>query len=180
MPLFEEFNRTRAFGVTLLRALAERGIGGMLPDWPGTSESLVDTRCARLGDIRAAHAALAALHPAFAVGIRSGALFDSNSDVRGRWHLSPVAGEELVRELRRVTDGAGSYAGNVVDDALMAELADAASQPARIVRLASDPRPAASKVDAAPLWRRAEPGNDPELADTLAHDIADWIDACDG
>ncbi|RYD50253.1 MAG: hypothetical protein EOP60_12200, partial [Sphingomonadales bacterium] len=32
LPLFEEANRTRTFVVTLLRALAERGIAGALPD----------------------------------------------------------------------------------------------------------------------------------------------------
>ena len=35
LPLFEEANRTRAFAVTLLHALAARDIGGLLPDWPG-------------------------------------------------------------------------------------------------------------------------------------------------
>ncbi len=41
-PLFEEANRTRAFVVTILRALAERGIASALPDLPGTGESLLD------------------------------------------------------------------------------------------------------------------------------------------
>src|SRR6187551_1263766 len=43
MPLFEEANRTRAFMVALLRALAERGVASVLPDLPGTGESLIET-----------------------------------------------------------------------------------------------------------------------------------------
>src|SRR3546814_8507695 len=41
LPLFEEANRTRAFAVTMLRALAERGVASVLPDLPGQGESLV-------------------------------------------------------------------------------------------------------------------------------------------
>ena len=51
---------------------------------------------------------------------------------------------------------------------------------ARVVRLANDPLPANSHLDGPPLWRRAEPDNDPSLAQSLAADIADWIAACAG
>src|SRR3546814_8095624 len=39
LPLFEEANRTRAFAVTMLRALAERGVASVLPDLPGQGRS---------------------------------------------------------------------------------------------------------------------------------------------
>src|SRR3954469_12418228 len=48
MPLFEEANRTRAFIVTILRALAAQGIASALPDLPGTGESLIETEHASL------------------------------------------------------------------------------------------------------------------------------------
>ncbi|MCU6455443.1 hypothetical protein LPN01_15280, partial [Sphingomonas sp. A2-49] len=51
--------------------------------------------------------------------------------------------------------------------------------PRRVVRLAGDPRAADRAINAAPLWRRSEPGNDPALAETLADDIAAWIAACE-
>ena len=35
--------------------------------------------------------------------------------------------------------------------------------------------PADIKVEGAPLWRRAEPDNDPMLAALLAGDIVDWV-----
>ena len=96
LPLFEEFNRTRAFGVTLLHALAARGIGGLLPDWPGTGESLQPTEEAALAQMRAACAALVAAEGKLvAIGIRSGALIDSDAELAGRWHLSPVTGTEF-------------------------------------------------------------------------------------
>src|ERR1700741_3511005 len=41
IPLFEEANRTRAFIVTILRALAGLGIASAVPDLPGTGESLM-------------------------------------------------------------------------------------------------------------------------------------------
>ncbi|MCI1143823.1 hypothetical protein MOP88_18565 [Sphingomonas sp. WKB10] len=47
------------------------------------------------------------------------------------------------------------------------------------MRLSSDPAPADRHVDAAPLWRRAEPGDNPALAELLADDIAAWIAACE-
>ena len=102
----------------------------------------------------------------FSVAIRSGALIDATADVRGRWHLSPIEGDDLARELRRLADPqTGGIAGNEVSDAMMAELADARAAEARVLRLDSDPRAADRKVAAAPLWRRAEPDNDPALAD---------------
>ena len=60
LPLFEEANRTRAFAVTICRALAKRGVASVLPDLPGQGESLVPTEAARLPDWRSAFAAAAA------------------------------------------------------------------------------------------------------------------------
>ncbi|HEU0043598.1 hypothetical protein [Sphingomonas sp.] len=104
LPLLEEANRTRAFVVTILRLLAEEGIGGVLPDLPGTGESLVPTERMRLPDLRAAFAAAAhaAGEGVFGVAVRSGALLDADADLLGRWCLSPQSGKELLREWRRV------------------------------------------------------------------------------
>src|SRR3546814_14813430 len=41
LPLFGEDNRTRAFAVTMLRALAERGVGSWLTALPGRGERRV-------------------------------------------------------------------------------------------------------------------------------------------
>ena len=189
--LFEEANRTRAFTVAILRALAERGIASVLPDLPGTGESLVATADARLGHWRDAYVAAAASAGAhFSIAIRGGALVDGG--LRNRWHLAPAEGAKLVRDLVRTQQAAGgsvdialpgppvTLAGNAIARELLDELGRAAASDARTVRLDSDPAPADRKLAGAPLWRRAEPGNDPELAAALAADIADWVHACGG
>lgn len=206
MPLFEEANRTRAFVVTLCRALAERGVASALPDLPGQGESSLPTEDARLDDWRAAFAAAAARLSVGAHGIalRGGAAIDGEARLASRWRLSPLPGAAALGELQRA-DAAGSktrpepvqmdHVGATAPSTLMAghrigrpllsalradlQLA-AANGPIRTVRLASDPQPADRKVDAAPLWRRAEPGNDPDLAALLADDIAGWVTTCAG
>lgn len=185
LPLFEEANRTRTFMVTLLRALAARGIAGALPDLPGQGESLATTEAVRLADLRDAYAA-AVRHvgrPAFALSIRSGALLDVTAALGRRWHLSPQTGPELLRELERLrrTGGGDDFGGNRVSPVLLGELPGAGiAGRSRTVRLDSDGRPADRHVPGAPLWRRSEPGNDSALAGLLADDIAGWVRTCAG
>lgn len=193
LPLFEEANRTRTFAVALLHALSDRGIAGALPDLPATGESIVATRDLSLLDLRSAFEAAVehvwAWRRSFVVGLRSGCLLDTLPLVAGRWHLAPTTGGDVVRELARMAplDGAADpveIAGNLISRGFLAELGGAVPMSVeddprlRVVRLASDPRPADRKIDAAPLWRRSEPGDDPVLAQTLAADIAEWIASC--
>ncbi|KQT33512.1 hypothetical protein ASG29_05595 [Sphingomonas sp. Leaf412] len=185
--LFEEANRTRRLLVDTLRRLGARGIASALPDLPGQNDSLVATADARLPDWRAAFSAAAASlpGPVHVVAIRGGALVDGHASVVSRWHLSPVPGAAVTRDLRRVRALAGGedYAGNVVDDAMMAQLdaaVPATTAPVRTVRLDGDPRAADLHVAAPPPWRTSEPLDHPALAATLADDIAAWIAACDG
>ena len=202
MPLFEEANRTRAFMVSILRTLGERGIAGVLPDLPGTGESLTDTQNIRITDwINSFSSASAQLQSerssVHGIAIRGGTLLDADADLASRWHFAPVSGESLVRDLLRTRlSGTGGkniddplelagrpveLAGNVLSSALLAQLKAAEPggvQPLRTVRLDSDTQPADRKVPGSPLWRRSEPGNDPVLAHLLADDIAAWIATC--
>lgn len=184
LPLFEEANRTRTFMVTILRLLAERGIASALPDLPGQGESLVPTETVALANLRSAFAAAAraAGGPVYSVAIRSGALLDTGATLAGRWHLAPQTGPELLRELHRVRQAGGGedFGGNRLSAAFQTELDNAAPEAARTVRIDRDPRDADLRIDAAPLWRRAEPDNDPALAALLADDIAAWVRACEG
>lgn len=207
MPLFEEANRLRAFAVTLCRQLAARGIATALPDLPGQGESLLPTEDARLEHWRAAFAAAAyGLGPSVhGIALRSGSVVDVDAALTSRWRLSPVAGAAVLADLRRAAFVGTRARGetvplqiNTLDEApillagnrialplfgALAEddvVADATGIPLRTLRLASDRTPADRKIDAAPLWRRAEPGNDPALAATLADDIAEWIARCGG
>jgi hypothetical protein len=189
LPLFEEANRTRAFAVTIMRALAERGVASILPDLPGTGESLVATEDATLVAWRQAFAA-AATGAVASVAIRSGALIDTDAAVAGRWHLAPQSGAMLVRELDRIRQSGGGdsddamveIAGNRLSRRLLDELQSAtpSADRTRTVRLANDAQPADHKVEGSPLWRRAEPDNDPALAALLADDIAAWVRTCVG
>lgn len=202
LPLFEEANRTHTFAVGLLRRLAERGIGGALPDLPGTNESIVATEHAMLAGWRAALAAAAecvgAGRPVHSVTMRGGGLLDHDVMAASRWQLAPAKGEALVRELFRTAQAAGepveidlnaysdeggpvSIAGNRIARPLLRDLAAAdcvRDGAVRVVRLDTDPAVADRKVAGAPLWRRSEPGDDPALAQLLADDIADWIARC--
>jgi hypothetical protein len=184
LPLFEEANRTRAFVVTILHALAEQGIAGVLPDLPGQSESLVPTHEIAIANLRAAiaDAARATGRRAYAIAVRSGALLDTKAALAGRWHFAPQTGPELLRELNRTRQaGDGNdFAGNSLSSAFLTELDNADVETARTIRLDSDPKNADARFTGAPLWRRAEPDNDPALAALLADDIAAWVRACEG
>lgn len=206
LPLFEEANRMRAFAVTLCRLLAKRGVASVLPDLPGQGESLVPTEAARLPDWRSAFAD-AATHAGsgvHTVALRSGAAIVSEVRPLSVWRFSPISGGTVLVGLQRTSveaiRAAGErvsvanfgpdsppaiYAGNKVGFALFAdllrdeELASSAS-PTRTVRLDTDPKLADRHVPGPPLWRRAEPGNEPTLAALLADDIAEWIATCEG
>ena len=186
LPLFEEANRMRQFACTILRALAGYGIGSVLPDFPGTGESLVATADATLADQRRAYVALAQVLgvDTYALSIRSGALLEVDATLAGRWHLSPQSGEELVRDLERARVAAGKkegdYAGNHLSFERLAALREAVPRGGgrcRIIRLDTDPRAADATYPGVPLWRRSEPDNNIELAQKLAADIAHWIAA---
>lgn len=201
LPLFEEANRTRAFAVSILRVLADRGIAGALPDLPGQGESLLPTHEATLGSLQGGFAAAAdkLAAPVFSLAIRSGALLDGAPALTGRYHLSPMSGADLRRELTRARQASSresgepfdptaidsatepvELAGNRIGPQLLRELTDAVpvTIAARTVRLETDAKPADAKLTGSPLWRRAEPDNDLAFAKRVADDIAAWIATC--
>ena len=190
LPLFEEANRTRQFTCTILRALADHGIGSILPDFPGTGESVVATFDATLSGQRQSYSELTQQLGArcYALSTRSGALLDTDADLTGRWHLAPQTGADLIRDLERTRAAAGKsdrgdeYAGNRLSPEMLAELRDAVPCEDglhRVIRLDTDPRAANATYAGAPLWRQSEPGNDIALAQELAADISHWILACE-
>lgn len=215
LPLFEEANRTRAFVVTVLRKLAERGVASILPDLPGTGDSLSPLERLSILDLQTAYDDCLAVPVAegrtsYAFGVRSGALLDALGLLSGRWHLTPQDGSQLLRELTRIKQaelhrstplGDAWYfddaplddtsappvriAGNLISPILLIDLTvkkplNSEDIPRRVARLGTDAQPADIKFDAAPLWRRAEPDNDPALAALIADDIAAWIAKCEG
>lgn len=208
MPLLEEWNRTRAFVVTLLRALADRGIASVLPDLPGHGESLIPIADVTVLNLAQALEAVTDLLHAegratLGLGVRSGSLLDCRALHIGRWHLAPVDPGELLRDIHKTwlaaerrpegqrsleammygDDDPVIVAGQALSSDFLSSLGgggpfDEPGIPRRVVRLATDPRPADRHVEGLPLWRRAESGNDPALAITLADDIAAWVQTC--
>ena len=197
LPLFEEANRMRAFAGSICRALADRGVASVLPDLPGTGESLVPLetlsllRMSEVYEGATQHVRMAGAR-VYGVAFRSGALLDRLALLDGRWRLAPQDGSDLLRELARIKGaslgdaGPVEVAGNRIGTALLTDLSIYApwsiadGGPVRTVRLTSDPRPADRHVPGSPLWRRSEPGNDPEMAAMLCEDIAGWIARCGG
>jgi len=202
LPLFEEANRTRTFLVTLLRALAARGLASALPDLPGQGESLAPLEAQTMATLAEAMTAAAAQCGAtgrrtYGLAIRSGALLDIGADHHARWQFAPQGANGLSRDLYRLWQAAGNkggraammtrtveIAGNRLTPAFLASIADTdlpeASQSTRVVRPHQNKGHADGWVDAEPLWWRAEPETDPQLVQILADDIIQWIAACEG
>lgn len=182
-PLFEEANRCRRLLVSVMRGLAANGIGSALPDLPGTGESLANIRGVAFSDWHEALLAFAeVVKPVVIASLRGGALLDGGLAAKGYWRFAPETGARIVRDLRRTQlSGSALYAGHAISDAFLAALEVAPTMPTaplRTLRLESDASDADSKIAGSPLWRRAEPGDDPELAAALVADLTDWVMQC--
>lgn len=203
LPLFDEHNRTRAFGVAIARALAEVGIATVLPDLPGHGESEVPTERATLEAwqqaLQTVVAAQGAVRRPHLAVMRGAALLDSVSGVSSVWRFAPVPGRAMLNNLRRAEAVSGrkdwsafglesppaNLVGNELSWPLYAALdahtaLEPRDVPLRTVRLDSDPAVADLKVPGPPLWRRAEPGHDLALSLRLAQDLAEWVRQCAG
>jgi hypothetical protein len=207
LPFFEEANRTRAFTVSILRRLAELGVASILPDYPGTGDSLIPTRALSLGNLHLAYASVVESiasegRDAYALGLRSGVLIDREVTLSGRWHLAPQSGAELIRDLSRIRiaqlDDAQRrsstgllpepgedhviVAGNAIPASFLEDLARCEPVPQhelhRVARLDTDTNAADVKLPGIALWRRSEPDNDISFAWNVADDVAGWIATC--
>ena len=194
-PLFEEMNRTRGFIASIMRALAGSGYGCWLPDLPGTGESERP-----LGDCSweswraaaqdsAAHVAQASSRTPLVASLRGGALLDDAAIAKCHWRFAPAEGASLARDMIRASMVKAEemkgpeveLAGYRLSEGLLGDLtaARAAEVPAlRTVRLQSDRNEADTKLGGPALWRRSEPGNDPQLAELIASDIKEWSEQC--
>lgn len=202
-PFFEEANRTRHLLIETMRALGRKGYRCVLPDLPGTLESLTPLDSLDWADwTGAVSAAAAATDARHAVSVRGGALLDGAIDVASRWRLAPAEGSALLRDLIRIRmaadreDGVAATAADVEASALstpfevagyriapafvgaLKAAATVDTTPSRIARLVTDAQPADVKLAGQPLWRRSEPEHDPALSEAIAADIADWIATC--
>ena len=195
-PFFEEANRLRQVITNIMRSLAAHGIGCSLPDLPGTGESLTN-----IGDIsfdcwRSALAG-ASDHIRKSAGnllvasFRSGALIDDASGCSNVWRLAPETGARLVRDLMRTrltgakdddsTSAHVDVAGHVVRRSLLDALSvciPATTGHVRAARLRTDAAQADILLPGSPVWRRSEPGDDPQLRTAIVSDIVSWAKSC--
>lgn len=200
-PLFDEMNRMRKMLVDVMRALQGLTVSSVLPDLPGTNESLTAPVQVTLSDWQGAVQACAQQHAiSHIASFRGGALAVSGLHSAEHWIFSPVKGATLLRTMLRTKVAANreagldtslaqlsglakagplELAGNIIGPSMFAQL-EAAALPVlssqRVVRLASDNKPCDVQLPGSALWLRAEPDDDPAMSEAIARDIAGWLD----
>lgn len=183
-PLFDEANKLRRLLAETLRLLGATGIGAVLPDLPGTNESVAPLDTQTLAGWRAAMARAAKHFSASHVlAVRGGALV---SPALPGWHYAPASGAAILRQMLRARVIAAREAGRTEDrEGLMAEALDHGivlqGYPLSSVMMtelseAVPIHPATpisqSDIGGGSLWLRAEPDFDPQQAQALAARIA--------
>lgn len=178
--LFDEANRLRRFTVEVMRRLDRAGIDSVLPDFPGTNESLLplETQDARLwGEAMAAAAhRFAATH---VLGIRGGCLFTPDLPA---FHYAQLKGAQILRGMLRARMLASREAGLEESREMLTERARSEGIVLAGYPLGSglfrdlenrEPGPGAhvipqDRIGGSGLWLRAEPDEDAAQADALA------------
>ncbi len=180
--LFDEANKLRHFTVEVMRRLDAGGVDSILPDLPGTNESLAPLAEQTLTGWRAAvEAAADHFGATHVLTLRGGALLDPGT--LSGVHYASVAGASLLRGLIRVQLLSDKEAGlpTTRDDLVArvgtegAALAGYHLGPAMVQKLGSATAPEGPTIEVKQadiggpgLWLRAEPAFDPDQADKLA------------
>lgn len=182
---FDEANKLRRQTVEVMRRLDLSGIDSMLPDLPGCNESEAPLAEQTLASWRiAAAAAAAGFGATHILAIRAGSLIVP-TDLCG-WAYAPTTGARILRSMLRARTIASREAGQVerIEELQLCarekgiELAGWNIGAAMFREIESaEPDTDLTALDqelvgGTGLWRRAEPDEDPEQADTLAGIIA--------
>ena len=184
--LFDEANRLRRLTVEVMRRLDAAGIDCVLPDLPGTNESLQSLSAMTLDDWTGAVLASGIYFKASHVlAIRGGCLL-APPELPG-WHYAPVKGANILRQMIRMRILSAREAGrDETQDGLMAQGAASglelagyplSSQMLADLRAAVPPDEGhrvilQDTIGGSPLWLRAEPDEDRAQADALAAVVA--------
>lgn len=182
-PLFEEANRCRRLIAQFMRALDTQGVGSAIATLPGCGESVTLIEGVAFADWTKAVADTVNFGGFQAIAsFRGGALLESGASIPV-WRFAPETGARMARDLERTRLAGTSnlYAGHRLSDTFLADLRAANPPPQsrlRTVRLDSDAAEADAKIVGTPLWRRAEPDENPAMSHALAEDIANWLTSC--
>lgn len=187
--------------VDVMRLLDIMGVGSVLPDLPGSNESLFPQEQASLTIWRQALDQCSDTLPEYQqiASFRGGCLIDDFADDRPHWRLSPVKGNALLRTMMRTRiasdkeagistnmaqlteeaeSGAVNLAGNRIGSAMFSELQNAvpaADDDVRTAQLENSGRSADVELVGGALWLRAEPDEDMLLSQAIANDLISWI-----
>jgi hypothetical protein len=197
-PLFDEMNRMRRVLVRVARLLTQRGIFVVLPDLPGTNESLAPLSGQTLAGWREAMIAAAqGCGISHIASVRGGGLIDAVYPELPHWRLAPVKGASLLKTMIRTRIAGEKEAGNSVSEAQLMAQAETApielagnmlgpdmvaqlaiAEPVALARLTE--RKLGEDIAGSPLWLRAEPQDDPAFAAAIATDLDRWSASCGG
>ena len=182
--LFDEDNRLRRLTVETMRRLHGAGIDSVLPDLPGTNESLQRLELQEPNDWEDAMTAAARHFGATHVlGVRGGCLFTPHG--LPAIHYAPVKAASVLRQMLRARTLAAREAGREETREGLMELALAQGIELAGHRLGAEfirqfaplvPGPAVEiaqdALGGSGLWLRAEPGESVAQADALAAAVA--------
>ena len=184
--LFDEANRLRRLALGVMHRLDGAGIDSILPDLPGTNESLQPLDALALADwMHAMEAAAAHFGATHVLALRGGALV-APITLPG-WRLAPTSGSAILRQMLRMRLIAAREAGREESQAALLEqggksgleLAGHALSAGMVRDLQKAVVPDSTQVligqdllGGAALWLRAEPDEDAGQADALAAILA--------
>jgi hypothetical protein len=195
-PLFDEMNRVRRMLVQAMRALDALGCGTALPDLPGCNES---TAALEQQDLaiwqRAVAAAAEQLGATHIASLRGGTLVDEGAARLPHWRLAPVNGQSLLKAMIRTRIAGAKEDGVTLTEAALMEKAQQGPIDVAGNRLSSamvagltvavpldlancTVRKLGEDIPGSTLWLRAEPQDDPAMADAIARDLDIWSRAC--
>ncbi|WP_241461614.1 hypothetical protein [Aurantiacibacter luteus] len=186
-PLFDEHNKLRHFLAETMRALATHATDSVLPDLPGTNESLAPLEAQTLAGWRQAVASAASqLGATHLLAVRGGALVLPGE--LPALACAPVSGPAILRGMIRARVIADREAGRESErEALLAmgrsegiELAGYRLGAGLLRELesaepAEAPAIAQADLGGAGLWLRAEPAHDPAQSLALARIVAERL-----
>lgn len=182
--------------VEAMRVLGAQGVRTLLPDLPGSNESLADMSDQTLLDWRNAvvdcASQLSATHIA---SIRGGCLIDDAAKLP-LWRLAPAKGTSLLKTMLRTRVVADKEAG--ISTTVEQLLTAAQSAPLDLAGILFGQEMLAAldmalpstetgihevmlaDINGTPLWLRAEPSDNPAMSTAIAADLDCWSASCGG